>query len=667
LPGTLIRVLLSALACLVLLPAAALAAGGLTPDKTSLDFGNQDIHTGPSPQQTVMFTNNSGIDLNVSSITITGTDQADFSQNNNCGNFVANGNSCNVNVQFDPSTVGPKTASLDVTDDLGTNSIPLSGVGATGTLSGSPPSFNQQPYFFGSQQQNANLNNNSAFAVTPGQVTITGPDAGFFSIGFNGCNFTMNPGNGCSIGVSFNPTGPGTKNAQLEIANDGTSSPLILPLTATALSGPHAVITPPAHSFGDVAVGSSSDPQVFTVANDGDFPLQIQQLLILGGTPQLFPVSNDTCSGQNVNPGSSCQLTVRFAPDKAGERQATIFIVNNSLGPIPSVPLDGTGVDSPNGSASISGTPEVGATLTCQPHDLPAFTYQWLLNGQPIAGAAKATYSPVTADIGGRLSCRVHATNSVGSKTVVSPQTGAVVAADLSRLSGSLVATPDCRSVQVVPRLRVGGAKIRIAAPNPVTPWALMAVRGPGKLVLTLDGHDLGSGQSTVSVNPRRLAQFGDGEHTLRVSAGARSIDTPLGLSPCALAARLDGGPHRRASLVVSARNAIADATVTLPRTLRVNRPPLVLGKARVKSAGNPAQTFSLIGPRTSSNGTKVALERHSIRISSLPSGTGVVRLSFRSNVIVGSGGSIKAEASFRGMGPQDRPPRSSSPAIWHP
>ena len=195
--------LISALGLLAA-PSFAAAAGDLTPEPTQLDLGTQGIHGGPTPPQEVKFTNLTGADLNVSSLSLVGADAADFLSNDNCS-FVMDGTSCDASVSFNPTTPGPKSAQIELVDDNGTVIVPLSGTGATGTLSGSSPSFEPQPYFFGGQQREARISNLSAFAAAATDVTITGPDAAFFSIGFSGCQFVLNPGNECDVGVNLQP------------------------------------------------------------------------------------------------------------------------------------------------------------------------------------------------------------------------------------------------------------------------------------------------------------------------------------------------------------------------------------------------------------------------------------------------------------------------------
>ena len=73
----------------------------------------------------------------------------------------------------------------------------------------------------------------------------------------------------------------------------------------------------------------------------------------------------------------------------------------------------------------VSGTNTVGSILTTTngswSGSLPiTYTYQWLRNGSNISGATSSTYTLVTADTSNVVSCRVTATNSVGSANATS-------------------------------------------------------------------------------------------------------------------------------------------------------------------------------------------------------------------------------------------------------
>jgi hypothetical protein len=540
----------------------------------------------------------------------------------------------------------------------------LSGSGATGTLTATGPNFDSQPYYYGSQGRNADVVDNSAAAVTATSAEITGADAAFFSIDYNGCSFTLNPGNGCSVGVRFNPTGPGSKTAQLELTNDGTSSPLVIPLSATALTGPATALFPTAHDFGPIAVGSGSSPQPLTITNTGDFPLQVQQLLMLSGTPQLFAVSADSCTQQRVNPGSSCQLSVTFNPARPGERSAAVYIISDA-GPVATIPLTGIGTLAPNGVATITGDVTVGTTVACVPQGYPegtSFAYSWLRNGAPIAGDDE-TLALTDADVGVRLVCQIAATNAVGVTTATSSPTVAARPRDLSRLDGSLVDAGSCRTIQVPRTLVAAGATITINAGTPITPWAGLVLTWPRRaLTVWIDNATIGTATGKLSITPRALEPFLDGVHTLRVAAGPATVVTPFGLAPCRLAVRFDGGPRRASHVNLSSAVGMSDPTFRLPGTLRLRPRRGRVGLVAIRTAGRPTQTFELFGRRTASNGITINLTSSGISVTGLPSETGLVQITLAAGLIRGHAGRVHTSALLRGDTVRSG---STSPVIW--
>ncbi|HEY0390839.1 MAG TPA: choice-of-anchor D domain-containing protein [Solirubrobacterales bacterium] len=585
-----------ALACLIsalgllAAPSFAAAAGDLTPNPTQLDLGTQGIHQGSTPSQSVKFENLTGGDLSVTSVSVVGTDAASFTSNNDCS-FVMDGTSCGVSVAFNPTTPGPKSAQIELVDDNGTVIVPLSATGATGTLSGSSPSFDPQPYFFGGQERDANISNLSAFAVASTNATIAGPDAASFSIGFNGCQFVLNPGNNCNVGVNFNPSSAGAYNAQLELSNDGTDNPLVILLSATALAGPDAVISPAQAGFGDVAIGSASASRAFTIENAGDYPLQIQQVFVLSGTPQLFPISVNSCSAHVLSPAASCQLSVEFHPTGTGEREGTVFVITNENGPVETASFFGYGVASPNGAATVAGAAAAGSPLTCAPSgysDGTTFAYQWQKDGNPFDETGPKV-TPTDADVGARFSCRVSATNSVGSQTVDSAKSAPIAPKDLSGLDGSLVDESVCRASQAPPGLKVGTKTVKLSYGKPVTPSSTFVLDAPGlKMTAMIDGQALARGTGHLALTPRALQSFANGTHTLRVSAGSREGSSQIALAPCHLAVRLEGGPSRPSSLVLSAAAGMTSPKVSLPGKLRLHVSATALGIASIQVAGNP-------------------------------------------------------------------------------
>jgi hypothetical protein len=97
----------------------------------SLSFGTVPVGTSSAPQA-ITFTNNASSSLNIKSVAITGPDNKDYSQTNNCGTLLARHSSCTINVTFTPTATGLRTADATISDFLGgnaTQNIPLSGTG----------------------------------------------------------------------------------------------------------------------------------------------------------------------------------------------------------------------------------------------------------------------------------------------------------------------------------------------------------------------------------------------------------------------------------------------------------------------------------------------------------------------------------------------------------
>jgi hypothetical protein len=98
----------------------------LTPDK--VDFGAVPVGT-RTPPQTITLTNSGNAPLPIASILVSGID---FAQSNNCGEQLAPGAQCSVQITFQPAIMGPRlgTAIITTTNDSGSpNLLVLNGVG----------------------------------------------------------------------------------------------------------------------------------------------------------------------------------------------------------------------------------------------------------------------------------------------------------------------------------------------------------------------------------------------------------------------------------------------------------------------------------------------------------------------------------------------------------
>jgi hypothetical protein len=110
------------------------------PAPSSINFGNQGINTS-SAGQTIVFSNTNSATLSISSITLATGSQFSISSNT-CGSTLNSGSSCSIAVKFSPTSVGPQTDTLRITDSTpGVSSpqlVPLAGIGS-GSSSASAP------------------------------------------------------------------------------------------------------------------------------------------------------------------------------------------------------------------------------------------------------------------------------------------------------------------------------------------------------------------------------------------------------------------------------------------------------------------------------------------------------------------------------------------------
>ena len=131
---------------------------------------------------------------------------------------------------------------------------------------------------------------------------------------------------------------------RLAQGTDAHFSLAIVPAVATA--GPTSL------GFGAQAQGTIGAAHTVTVTA-GSEPLQISRVQSSGTDAADFIVSSDECTGETLQPGGECTLTVRFAPSSTGPRSAKLIVHTNATSN-PEVAMSGEGGTS---SAGEKGEP----------------------------------------------------------------------------------------------------------------------------------------------------------------------------------------------------------------------------------------------------------------------------------------------------------------------
>ena len=321
---------------------------------TSLDFGAQTVNTTSAPQ-TVTLSNTGNATLSNINISISGGNNLDFAQTNNCPASLGSNSSCSINVTFTPTATGNRSSTVAISDNAAGSPqiVNLSGTGTNATVSLSPTSvtFGNQPVSTTSAAQTVTLANTGGSAVTISSIAITGTNSGDFGQ-TNNCPSSLASNSSCAVNVTFTPTATGSRSAALTVTDSATGSPQAASLTGVG-TAPAVTLNPASLTFGNQQVSTTSAAQAVTLTNNGSSALTITSISITGTNSGDFAQTNNCpLSPSTLAASASCAISVTFRPTAAGTRSGTLSVADNAAGSPQGVGLSGTGVAPASGSVS---------------------------------------------------------------------------------------------------------------------------------------------------------------------------------------------------------------------------------------------------------------------------------------------------------------------------
>ena len=328
---------------------------GVTP--SAIAFGDVVVGTSSGAQQ-VTITSSGSAALNMTGITLSGANAADFamtgSGTNQCptgSGSLAIGASCTVGVRFAPlagDAAGSESAILSVMDNAAGSPQTISLTGAATVppsiqISSSSLNFSAQSVGIASAPQTVTVLNASAGSLSISGVSVSGVNAADFAE-TNNCPPSLRAAASCTLSVVFTPTALSAvgRTATINVADNAPNSPQHVALTGSVTQAGIS-ITPSSINFGGQLAGTSGQPQTITVTNTGTGALSFSSIAVNGAVD--FVVGANACKGANVPSGGTCTVQVTFGPactNGSAARSATLVLTDNVAGSPQSVALSGS-------------------------------------------------------------------------------------------------------------------------------------------------------------------------------------------------------------------------------------------------------------------------------------------------------------------------------------
>ncbi len=304
------------------------AGASISVSPASISFSPQTLQI-PAAVQTVLVTNSGSGAVQISGITMSGANSADFVETNNCpGTLNASGNPCSVSVAFQPSAAGARSATLLIADTAAGSPqvVTLSGTGLAPSVSlpGPSPVFIAQLVGTTSAAAQVAIANTGIGALSIYSLTLAGANPGDFqqtsACVDNAQHTNMIAANSaCTVSVTFQPQTSGTRAATLNITDNALNSPQTVPLSGAAVDfsvgvapgAPQSIVvtagqtatynlqaSPVGGFVGMVSLACSGAPVLVTCS------ISQPAVSVTGTSPTAFTVSAATTAMNTSSPGA---------------------------------------------------------------------------------------------------------------------------------------------------------------------------------------------------------------------------------------------------------------------------------------------------------------------------------------------------------------------------
>ena len=352
----------------------SLTGNGVAPDlavsPTSITYGQ--VETGTSQVQTVTVTNPTTVPVDLTNLSLQGTNAADFAITGGTTGTIAAGGSQAVDVSFAPGATGSLTAQLVVEGEGGdvTRVVDLSGTGTAPQLSLSATSIAYGDVKTGATVTGSvDVSNLGDADLALTDLSISGTNASDFALAETETG-TLAADATQSVEVTFTPSAAGTRSAQLSITTDETDLSATVDLTGTGVA-PDLTASTSALDFGTIEAGTSAS-QTVTLTNPTVVGVDLTGFTLQGTDPGAFAITSGGATG-TLSGGSDRIVEVSFQPSANGTFSAQLVVEAEGGSLTRTIDLSGTAessalaaspspLDFP--STQVSTTAQLDVTLT---------------------------------------------------------------------------------------------------------------------------------------------------------------------------------------------------------------------------------------------------------------------------------------------------------------
>jgi hypothetical protein len=316
----------------------AAAAPAVTASPSAVAFGTQTIGA-PAATQTVTLSNKGNVALALNGVAVSGASTVTIA-GNTCGTTLAVGANCTVTLAFLPSTAGAAAATLAVTSNAAPLQVTISGTGTTApaakpTLSEAGPiSFADTQVGKSAAPHTITLSNGGTAALKIASLVLDGAQASDFTLGGTcTANASVAASASCTIDVGFKPAAAGQRAGTLVLMTDaGNQFTVALAGTGVAVPVPMLTVNPQSFDFGAADVNGTSPTHHITLTNTGSNAATVTAATFSG--PFALQADAGACAAVpfTLQPGTSCDVVVRFTPVGAGDATGSLALTADGGG-----------------------------------------------------------------------------------------------------------------------------------------------------------------------------------------------------------------------------------------------------------------------------------------------------------------------------------------------